>query len=135
MDQFDAVTMWYVIEHFQNLDEVLKAVGGLVRKGGVFAFSTPSGSGVSGRFSTQSFFESSPSDHYSIWEPKKADAILRKYGFKVCRTVPTGIHPERFPYAKKHKLKRGDLRFKLLEKFSQIGGLGDTFECYCRKVR
>ena len=135
VDQFDAVTMWYVIEHFQNLDEVLKAVGGLVRKGGVFAFSTPSGSGVSGRFSAQSFFESSPSDHYSIWEPKKADAILRKYGFKVCRTVPTGIHPERFPSAKKHNLKRGDLRFKLLEKFSQIGGLGDTFECYCRKVR
>ena len=135
VESFDAVTMWYVIEHFQDLDSVLKAVSKLVKKGGVFAFSTPSASGVSGRYSTQSFFEQSPSDHYSLWEPKRAASILKKYGFKVCRIVPTGIHPERFPSAKKHGWKRGDFQFKVLEKMSLARKLGDTFECYCRKVR
>ena len=135
VDGFDAVTMWYVIEHFQNLDEVLKGVASLVKKGGVFAFSTPSASGVSGRFNTQTFFEQSPSDHYSLWEPSRAESILQKYGFKVCRIVPTGIHPERFPSAKKNGWTQKDFQFKFLEKISRIRTLGDTFECYCRKVK
>ncbi len=135
LDGFDAVTMWFVIEHFQNLDEVLKNVSSLVKKGGVFAFSTPSASGVSGRYNTQGFYEQSPSDHYSLWEPSKADSILRKYGFKVCRIVPTGIHPERFPSAKKNGWTSRDIQFKFLEKISRFKILGDTFEVYCRKVK
>uniref|UniRef100_UPI0023544245 cytidylyltransferase domain-containing protein n=1 Tax=Treponema berlinense TaxID=225004 RepID=UPI0023544245 len=59
INEFDAVTMWYVIEHFQNLDSVLKAVSKILKKGGVFAFSTPSAGGVSGRFNTHSFFQNS----------------------------------------------------------------------------
>ena len=66
INEFDAVTMWYVIEHFQNLDSVLKAVSKILKKGGVFAFSTPSAGGVSGRFNTHSFFQNSPADHYSL---------------------------------------------------------------------
>ena len=135
VDGFDAVTMWYVIEHFQNLDSVLSAVEKLVRKGGVFAFSTPSASGVSGRLNTQSFYEQSPSDHYSIWEPGKADSILKKYGFKVCKIVSTGIHPERFPIVRKNGWTEKNMQFKFLEKLSHIRKLGDTFECYCKKVR
>ena len=81
INEFDAVTMWYVIEHFQNLDSVLKAVSKILKKGGVFAFSTPSAGGVSGRFNTHSFFQNSPADHYSLWEPNRVSSILKKYGF------------------------------------------------------
>ena len=135
IETFDAVTMWYVIEHFQNLDSVLQAVSRIVKKGGVFAFSTPSASGVSGRYNTQTFFEQSPSDHYTLWEPSRADSILRKYGFKVCRIVPTGIHPERFPAAKKHGWTKENFQFKLLESASKMMKLGDTFEVYCKKIK
>lgn len=135
VEGFDAVTMWYVIEHFQNLDSVLKEISRLVKKGGVFAFSTPSASGVSGKFNTQSFFEQSPSDHYSLWEPQRADSILRKYGFKVCKIVSTGIHPERFPLAKKKNWTSKNFQFKILNKVCRLKKLGDTFEVYCRKVR
>ena len=135
IETFDAVTMWYVIEHFQNLDSVLQAVSKIVKKGGVFAFSTPSASGVSGRYNTQTFFEQSPSDHYTLWEPSRADSILRKYGFKVCRIVPTGIHPERFPLAKKHSWTKDNFQFKFLESASKLMKLGDTFEVYCKKIK
>ncbi len=135
IDKFDAVTMWYVIEHFQNLDSVLKKISSIIKKGGIFAFSTPSASGVSGKFNRKSFFESSPSDHYTLWETEHAAAVLKKYGFKVVKIVSTGIHPERFPSYKKHSWKNGSLQEKVLSTASRIFRLGDTFEVYCKKVR
>lgn len=132
--KFDAVTMWYVIEHFQNLDSVLKKVSQILKTGGIFAFSTPSASGVSGRFNTQLFFQNSPADHYTLWEPGRASSILKKYGFKVVKIVSTGHHPERFPNMKKN-VKPTSLKFALYSGASHFFGLGDTFEVYCRKER
>lgn len=130
---FDAVTMWYVIEHFQNLDAVLKTVSKLVKTGGVFAFSTPSAGGVSGTYNRQSFFTNSPSDHYTLWEPSKAASILKKYGFRLVKTVVTGHHPERFPALKNKPLK--GFKFWWYSLKSRIFGLGDTFEVYCVKEK
>ena len=132
--QFDAVTMWFVIEHFQNLDAVLRGVSRVLKTGGIFAFSTPSASGVSARFSPQRFFQQSPSDHFSLWEPARAASLLRRYGFKVVKMVYTGHHPERFP---KFSRRQGpsSFRFSLFSAVSHFFGLGDTFEVYCRKER
>ena len=133
IDKFDAVTMWYVIEHFQNVDEVLSAVSKLLKKGGIFAFSTPSASGVSARYNTQSFFEQSPADHYTLWEPSHAAGILKRYGFEVVRVVSTGIHPERFPQAQKPGFNQKSIQARFLSFASKAFRLGDTFEVYCRK--
>ena len=130
---FDAVTMWYVIEHFQNLDSVLRGVSKILKNGGIFAFSTPSASGVSGRFNTQSFFQNSPTDHFTLWEPGRAASILKRYGFKVCKVVSTGHHPERFPNLKGQKST--SLKFALYSTASHFFGLGDTFEVYCKKEK
>ena len=131
--EFDVVTMWYVIEHFQDLDSVLKAVSKVLKRGGVFAFSTPSASGVSGRFNTQSFFQSSPADHFTLWEPSRASSILKRYGFKVQRIVSTGHHPERFPNLAKDKVRPNSIQYALYAAASRFFGLGDTFEVYCIK--
>ena len=60
--------------------------------------------------------------------------ILKKYGFEVVQIVSTGIHPERFPYAKKKNLKEKSVEFSFLKFASRTLKLGDTFEVYCRKV-
>ena len=133
VEKFDALTMWYVIEHFQNLDAVLKKVSELVKTGGIFAFSTPSGSGVSARYNRKTFFEQSPSDHFSIWELNRVKTILAKYGFEVLKINSTGIHPERFPYVKEKDIKPGSFKFKFLASYCRFRKLGDTFEIYCRK--
>ena len=135
INRFDAITMWYVIEHFSDLDSVLKKVSSIVKEDGIFAFSTPSGSGVSAKLNRDEFFKASPSDHYTIWEPSRADRILAKYGFKVLKVVSTGHHPERFPVNKNKNISPNDYRYKLYEKISQIKKLGDTFEVYCKKIR
>ena len=132
--QFDVVTMWYVIEHFKDLGSVLRKVSSLVKKGGIFAFSTPSGEGVSAVSDKDHFYQISPTDHYTIWEPSRADSILRQFGFKVERIVSTGHHPERFPSIKKSGAKPGSLKWMLVEAQSHAKRLGDTVEIYCRKI-
>lgn len=133
LSAFDAVTMWYVIEHCQDLKALLPRVNKLLRKGGVFAFSTPSVQGVSGRFNKRSFFEQSPRDHYTIWEPSRAAALLKKFGFKAVKIVPTGIHPERIKIFK--NISQKSFIFKLLALFCKAFSLGDTFEIYCKKIK
>lgn len=130
---FDAVTMWYVIEHFENLDEVLKSVSMMLNSKGIFAFSTPSNRGISGKYNPVDFYKNSPSDHFSIWNPKTAKKILKKYGFKTVKIVSTGIHPERFPFIKKHGIKKEQFLYKFFEFYAKLFSLGDTFEIYTTK--
>ena len=134
--QFEAVTMWYVIEHFRQLGPVLEAVSRLLKLGGVFAFSTPSASGMSARFSPESFFANSPTDHYTLWEPGRTKEILRRFGFKVARIVSTGHHPERHPALKVKETEgaRDSFLYSTLHGVSRCFKLGDTFEVYCIKT-
>lgn len=134
INAFDAVTMWYVIEHFKDLSKVLEKVNTLLKDGGVFAFSTPSGSGVSAKKNRQVFFEESPSDHYTIWESSRVSAILKQFGFKVVRIISMGHHAERFPEVKKHGWKKDSNFYKLYNTISHLKKLGDTMEVYCKKM-
>ena len=135
INQFDAVTMWYVIEHFMDVSSALKKVNGILKMGGVFAFSTPSAQGISAKSHYHAFFENSPSDHYSIWEPTRCAKILQKFGFKVVGIVSTGHHAERFPNVKKRAWKKDSAMFTFYDLKSRLMRLGDTFEVYARKVR
>ena len=131
--QFDAVSMWYVIEHFKNLDSVLSKISSIIRDGGIFAFATPSGEGISAKSDIDHFYTISPIDHFSIWEPSRAQKILKKYGFEVVKVVSTGHHPERFPVCKKENIQKGSVRWNMIDNYSKLMQLGDTVEIYCRK--
>jgi 2-polyprenyl-3-methyl-5-hydroxy-6-metoxy-1,4-benzoquinol methylase len=122
-----ALTMWYVIEHFDELGRVLRRVGALLEPGGIFAFSTPSIAGVSARKSLPAFLENSPDDHFTVWDPGTAPAILKAFGFKVQRIVVTGHHPERYPGV---PAEPRSARYRAMMAVSRLLGRGDTFECY-----
>jgi SAM-dependent methyltransferase len=126
---FDVVSLWYVMEHFEDLRPVLRGIHRLLKPGGVLAFSTPSFSGVSGRKSLRSFLEKSPPDHWTLWSPGMAGGLLARYGFRVKKIVSTGHHPERFPLPGFLTKPGGVLRGVLLL-LSRIFRLGDTFEVY-----
>lgn len=125
---FNCIAMWYVIEHFTNLDEVLTQVNRLLQKGGVFCFSTPNTHGITGRKQYKKFLENSPDDHFSLWEPRKTKKILHEYGFKIYKINVTGHHPERFGTFVKGKILK-----KIVLWISTQFKLGDTFEIYCTK--
>lgn len=132
-EALDVISLWYVIEHFPNLGRALEAAAQLLQKGGVLAFSTPSGSGVSGRFRLRSFLEQSPQDHWTILSPKTCGPILAHYGFRLVKTVTTGHHPERFPLLGPFAKSKKSVIYRVLLTISQIFSLGDTFEAYAVK--
>ncbi len=141
--EFDVVTLWYVIEHFPNVEALLGALKRMVKPGGVLAFSTPNGGGISRRRSPAAFFSRSPDDHYTIWEPSRTRGILRRFGFTVRDIRVTGHHPERFfsrTTEDSKSLQSGDKKadnksedrilLRLADRASRVLGLGDTFEVY-----
>ena len=131
---FDAVTLWFVIEHFKETAGIFKEIYRILRNNGVLAFSTPSFSGVSGKKNLSRFLKSSPPDHYTIFSPSSCKKILSQYGFKVRKIIVTGHHPARFPLiGKLFANKNNGLLFNLMNCISRFFKLGDTFEVYCVK--
>lgn len=131
--RFDVVTMWYVIEHLHALNAVLSRVNAMLPVGGLFAFSTPNGEGISARRNRAAFLAAGPPDHVTIWEPGRCSSILERFGFRVRRVIVTGHHAERFPGMS--RAARGGLRFRIADCLSRAAGLGDTFELYAVKER
>jgi SAM-dependent methyltransferase len=129
---FDALTLWYVIEHFENIEDALAGIRGVLKPGGVLAFSTPSFSGISGRASLSAFLEKSPQDHWTIWSPRTCASYLKKHGFTVKKILVTGHHPERFPLAGPFLAGKGPL-YRFFLALSRLFRLGDTFEVYAVK--
>ena len=113
----------------------MSKVSSIVKKGGIFAFSTPSGEGISAKSNKDYFYSISPADHYSVWEPSRANNILKKYGFEVVKIVSTGHHPERFPSIQKKKCQKGSFYWNLIDRVSKSLKLGDTMEIYCKKIK
>jgi len=128
-EQFDVITLWYVIEHFEEPGRALTAINGLLKMGGILAFSTPSAAGISCRKSLRTFLEHSPADHWTIWNPFRSASVLKRYGFTLKKRVITGHHPERFPGLSAVRLAGF---FALI--LSRIFALGDTFEVYAVKT-
>jgi SAM-dependent methyltransferase len=131
-ESFDVITLWYVIEHFQDPRRALAEIRRLLKPGGVLAFSTPSLDGVSGRKNRRAFLEKSPEDHRTVWSPQTCGRILKIAGFRVRRIHVTGHHPERFSLLGRFAGSGGPVSALLLG-LSRIFRLGDTFEVYAQK--
>ena len=132
LEQFDIITLWYVIEHFKDLNRVLSDLSRMISEDGVLALSTPHGKGVSGRMKREEFFRNSPDDHYTVWDRNSARKVLKRFGFYKIRFVVTGYHPERIPLRLPFRVFLN--RFPLLW-FCRLFKLGDTFEIYAVKKR
>ena len=125
----DVVSLWYVIEHSADVGALLRRIHRLLRPGGVLVFSTPNGSGISARRNRRAFLDCSPDDHYTIWEPHRTAALLRRFGFRLQKLHITGHHPERFG----RWAKRVPILHPPIGLCSRLLRLGDTYEAYATK--
>lgn len=128
--RIDGITLWYVIEHLADLDGALRRLADLLDAGGVLAFSTPNGRGISARASRRSFLEASPADHRTILRPAGLRRLLSRYGFRLAVLRVTGHHPERFPGLAGRLGRSGRLGRTIVLAASRFARLGDTFEAY-----
>lgn len=140
--KYDIITMWFVLEHFIQTDVVLKKVNMSLKKGGIFAFSTPNISGISYKKNRKKYLDKNPKDHYTLWNPKAARKTLKLFGFSLVKVRITGHHPERFPFFNNYFHKNTDNQeqnrksglFYLFSFLSRMLRLGDTFEVYAQKI-
>jgi 2-polyprenyl-3-methyl-5-hydroxy-6-metoxy-1,4-benzoquinol methylase len=130
-----AVTMWYVIEHFDAPGAALARAASLLEEGGVLAFSTPNGRGVSALSNRRLFLERSPFDHVAVFSPRGLARILARHGLRLVRVRVTGHHPERFPGALGRLAEAGKAGRTVVGWLSRALCLGDTFEAYAVKQR
>lgn len=128
-----AVTLWYVIEHFRQTDLAIRKAAALLPPGGVLAFSTPNGRGISARRKLRDFLQNSPADHFTIFSPRGLRKLLSGYGLELRRIRVTGHHPERFPGLIGRMADRSAGAFALVHAVSRLLGWGDTFEAYAVK--
>jgi 2-polyprenyl-3-methyl-5-hydroxy-6-metoxy-1,4-benzoquinol methylase len=128
-----AVTLWYVIEHFPDMELILRKAAAILPAGGVFAISTPNGRGISARKDLTEFLHDSPADHFTVLSPKGLRRILGRYGLELRRVRVTGHHPERFPGLLGRAAERSPGAYRLLNAVSRFLRLGDTFEAYAVK--
>ena len=131
--RISVVTLWYVIEHFKDTDLALRKVASLLPHGGVLAFSTPNGRGISARRGCARFLEDSPADHFTIFSPRGLRTLLAGYGLELRRIRVTGHHPERFPGTIGRAAQRSGRAFRIIAAVSRLLRLGDTFEAYAVK--
>ncbi len=128
-----AITLWWVIEHFSDVDLVLRKAASLLPAGGILAFSTPNARGISGHSNLGLFLEKSPADHVTIFSPRGLSKLLSAYGLELKRVRVTGHHPERFPGVLGRTARASKAAAGVLSFASRALGLGDTFEAYAVK--
>lgn len=126
---YDVLSMWYYIEHNQDIHSAIKKIKESLKIGGILALSTPNGDGISSRKNRTAYAEKIPGDHYFEFSPAALKTLLAKEGFKMISLRFTGVHPARW-FKNCPKFLYPLLRF-LMKKLH----LGDTFEAYFRRVR
>jgi len=124
-EMFDVVTMFFVIEHLPNVEEVLKKVWGMLKRGGILAISTPNGRGFTASLRPKKYYSIIPEDHLYEFSLDGMIKLLERNGYKVRRVVNTGFHPERVTDSK--------LFVPFIGFYQHLIGLGDTFEVYAAK--
>ena len=127
------ISLWFVIEHLGSLDGCLRKAASLLSEGGVLAFSTPNGRGVSALSDLPAFLQKSPPDHVTVLSPRGLSALLSRYGLRLRKIRVTGHHPERFPGLLGRWAARRRSGRALVGTFSRLARLGDTFEAYAVK--
>jgi 2-polyprenyl-3-methyl-5-hydroxy-6-metoxy-1,4-benzoquinol methylase/spore coat polysaccharide biosynthesis predicted glycosyltransferase SpsG len=131
--RYDIVSMWFVIEHLTHLHKVLTIINRLLKKGGVFSFSTPSAAGISARKSLHRFLDKSPADHFTVWSPRHVKKQLALFGFSVKKIRITGHHVERFLPGTGRHVWLTKILSPVILLLSRLLNLGDTFEVYAIK--
>ena len=84
---YDAVTLWYVMEHVPNPHEILQKVSGLLRPGGLLIIRVPNQNAPIdawlSRLGLGQFFLMNPPRHLFDYSPKTLTALVQKYGLRM----------------------------------------------------
>lgn len=89
--EFDIVTSFEVIEHINNPISEIKNINQILRKGGVFYFTTPNFNALERYLLGDDYSEICYPEHLSYYTKSTAHKLLTSYGFEKKYLITTGI--------------------------------------------
>ncbi|HOG63969.1 MAG TPA: methyltransferase domain-containing protein [Spirochaetota bacterium] len=130
---YQAISLWYVIEHLPKLNDVVEKLYTSLARGGILALSTPNNAGFQGRYRRSEYLSQHPADHYFDFSIRTMKVLLKRYRFKVVKVRVTGIHYERFLKGREGSFWDNAFFRRCYGFLARVFGLGDTFEIYAVK--
>lgn len=81
-NSLDCVTMWQLIEHLSDLDEILNEIYRILRPGGVLAISTPNNHSIAWSLLGKRWRAVDPAVHLHLFNAKSLTHLLAAHGFE-----------------------------------------------------
>jgi SAM-dependent methyltransferase len=98
--EFDVITSFEVLEHINDGREHVTKISSLLRKGGMFYFTTPNFNSLSRRRLGGSWNVIEFPEHLVYYTPRTISKLLSETGFSRQRILTTGFSPQRFRISK-----------------------------------
>ncbi|MBN1534743.1 MAG: class I SAM-dependent methyltransferase [Spirochaetes bacterium] len=117
---FDAVTLWFVLEHMEEPRSWLRRCRSLVSDGGIICLAVPNAAGALARFNGSLYRRLRPQEHFFEPTPGALRLLLKASGFSMNRIEYFGLHPERVHLPD----------WTVIRTLQRKLRLGDTFEVY-----
>jgi 2-polyprenyl-3-methyl-5-hydroxy-6-metoxy-1,4-benzoquinol methylase len=148
--EFDVITSFEVIEHLNNGNVHVRGINKLLRKNGLFYFTTPNFNSISRRILGGNWSVIEYPEHLSYYTSQTIDFLMKSCLFKKQRLLTTGISIQRLSQkdSSQHNStnqdeilrKRIEQHFymrvmkKLINFILSSSNLGDTIKGYYRKA-
>jgi len=108
---FDIITSFEVMEHINNPVEQATHIFNLLRKGGLFYFTTPNFNALERYYLKVDYPVINYPEHLIYWTPKTIHLLLKGVGFRKRKIETTGINISSFKSRRgKGQQKRGGIR-------------------------
>lgn len=138
--KFDVVTMFHVLEHVQNPEEILEKAKGFLKKHGVLVIEVPLVGNLTEKFLGKNYFAYHDDSHLNFFSKKEIFALLTKVNLKAEKkgftllqfpfTVLTTSFKQNFWQAIK-----AVLLFFPLKLFTVLGLNHEILRVYCLKTK
>jgi len=124
---FDALAVFYTVEHFRNQSDAFQRMADLLRPGGWLILALPSSHGPLFQCSPAQWIQSHPTDHFADYSPQSLSLVLEQYDLELLASRPASYHQKR---------ACGWLRYAppfLYRRHANRTSYGDTMEIVARK--
>ncbi|NPV00560.1 MAG: methyltransferase domain-containing protein [Brevinematales bacterium] len=121
---FDAVTLWFTLEHMHDPAALLRKAHGMTNPGGILAMGLPHAEGWFAAGNRKGYTAVRPREHEFEPSISAIGELLTRTGYTVTEIKIFGLHPERI----------GLPGWDIIKKIQEITQKGDTFEIYARKT-
>jgi len=85
--KFDVITMWHVLEHMPDPQQVIKKISGMLRKNGLLVFAVPNSGGMGFTYGKKYWYHLDSPRHLFLPNRSNLNRVLKKNHFNLTRVI------------------------------------------------